>query len=196
MPSIPQDHKKKSTKKVRRAAAEAAPQVPTDPSSKYAPTTWGSGSTGGLEDVEVPSGQLCQIRRPGIQGLMAAGVLHNVDSLSALVGEQHIRRAKNGDQSVDMDSFLEDEEAVDRTMHTIDRLVCYVVVQPKIEMTPNDVTRRKPEVIYADMVDVLDKMFIVTSILGGIDDVATFRRVIDESVGGVDPVAGVPGEAK
>jgi hypothetical protein len=193
----PQDRqRKKTTKKVARAAAEATPQTPEDPNSKYAPTMWGSGAVGGLEDLVVPSGQLCQIRRPGLQGLMTAGVLHNVDSLSALVGEKHIKRAKDGTESVKMDEFIEDTEAVDKVMHTVDRIVTYCVVQPKVEMTPNDVTRRKPGVVYADMVDVIDKMFIVTNILGGIDDVATFRRVVSESVGSVDSVESVREEAE
>lgn len=183
---------KKTTKKT------AAP-IPTkdDPTSKYAPDAWLSGGVGGMEDLQVPSGQMCLVRRPGLEGLIKAGVLRNVDSLSALVGEKHIKKVKKGQsQKVNVESVMKDPQALDEILHTVDKVVCHCVVKPEVHMTPNDVTRRKDGVVYADMVDLQDKMFIFNFVVGGTRDLESFRRGLDESVGGLETGEGVPPEAE
>lgn len=190
----PSSARKPATRRTtRRDAAETPVSQPTEPSSKYAPTTWGSGGAGGLEDLTVPSGQLCQIRRPGVEGLIKAGVLQNVDSLTAIIHEKHIKRV-NGKEQLDVKSL--DEAAFDAIMHTVDKVVCFAVVQPQIQRTPDDVTNRKPGAIYADMVHMVDKMFIFNYVVGGTRDLESFRREFDELLGSVATGASVPIEAQ
>lgn len=194
MPSTsPQDHKKSSKKTTRKSEnpSVATPiPVPVDPTAKYAANTWLSGGVGGLEDLTVPSGQLCLVRRPGVEGLMKAGVLHNVDSLSQIVNEKHLNRVKGkGKDSapdINMSSLMADPEALDQVTHVIDRVLCYVVVQPEIHMTPNDVTRRVLGVVYADMVDLVDKLHIFNFVVGGTRDIERFRGGLDELVGSLE----------
>lgn len=172
--STPQDRKAKKT--TTRAGD----------SDKFAATTWGTAGIGSLEEMTVPSGQLCLARRPGTQGLIEAGILHNIDSLTAIVDSKHVRRVK-GKEEIDVDSIMKDPENVQTMMHTIDRIVCYVVVKPEILMTPNDITNRDPQKIYADMVDLEDKIFLMNYAVGGTRDLERFRGELDESVASVAP---------
>jgi hypothetical protein len=137
------------------------------------------------------------VRRPGVEGLMKAGVLHNVDSLTALVNDKHVKKGKKGkSDEVNMASLMQDPEALNDIMHTVDRVVCHVVIKPAIAMTPNDVTNRKQGIIYADMVDMVDKLHIFDFVVGGSRDAATFRDRLDEAVGSVEDVEGVGGSSE
>ena len=196
MPSSnqPQDHKPKkkkaSRKRVESPTAQTIPQPAQDPTSKYAPDAWASGGIGGMEDLRVPSGQLCLVRRPGMEGLMKSGVLHNVDSLSQIVNEKHLKGAK-GKGEIDMASLMEDKEGLDEVMTVIDKVICHCVVKPEIHRPPNDVTLRQTGVIYADMVDLVDKMAIFNFVVGGTRDMESFRNGLDELVGGMEAGEGV-----
>lgn len=158
-------------------------QTNTHTDERYAPSQWGS--TGGLEDLEMPSGQMAQVRRPGPQGLIEAGVIHSLDALTGIVQNELIPQAE-GTPKIDVKKLMKNESALTSIIHTADRVVVHCVVQPKVEMTPNDVTSRKPGVIYADMIDLEDKMFIMQFAMGGTRDVATFREESKKAVGGVD----------
>lgn len=167
--AVPQDHKRKKSQQQE---------------DKYAPTVWGTG--GGLEDLVVPSGQMCLVKRPGVQNLIEAGVLRDIDTLSAIVAEKHIKRVEGEDPDIDTDSLAQDPEAIVNVLHVVDRVVTYCVVKPEILMTPNDPTSRKDGVIYADMVDIEDKMFVFNYAVGGTRSVEQFRQGSVAPVGSVD----------
>lgn len=157
--------------------------MPNVQDNKYAATQWGGEV---LEDLTVPSGQLCQVRRPGVQGLIEAGIIHSLDSLTGIVQNELIPTAE-GKQKVDVKKVLDNPDALVNILHLTDRVAVHVVVQPKVEMAPNDVTLRKPGVIYADMLDIQDKMFILNYALGGTRDLETFRKESSALVGSVEP---------
>jgi hypothetical protein len=188
-----------STSRTTKKATPATP-IPTAPDQagdKYAADTWLTGGIGGMEDLTVPSGQVCLVRRPGLEGLIKNGVLRNVDSLSALVNEKHIKKTKKGQASdVNVDSILKDPAALDSIMHTVDKAVCFCVVRPEIHMAPNDITSRVPGVVYTDMVGIEDKMFIFNFVVGGTRDLESFRGGLDGAVGGVAAGEGVPEDAE
>lgn len=201
-PKQPADRKppaRKTTKRASapRSSAQAEPiPVPEDPTAKYAPDAWLSGGVGGMEDLTVPSGQLCLVRRPGMEGLMKSGVLHNVDSLSQVVNEKHLKRVQGkGDepdtQEINMSSLMSDPQALEEVTYVIDKVVCHCVVKPEVHMTPNDVTRRVQGVVYADMIDLVDKMFIFNFVVGGTRDLESFRGGLGAALGGVEAVEGV-----
>ena len=192
----PQD-RQQARKTTRKAVQDTPIPVPEDPTSKYAPDAWMGAGVGGMEDVRVPSGQLCLVRRPGLQGLMTAGILHNVDSLTAIVNERHLKQtAGKADAEIDMQSLMNDPKALEDVMHVMDRAISYCVVKPEIHMTPGDVTRRQPGVVYADMVDLVDKIFLFNYVVGGTRDLERFRGDLDQLVGSVEAGEGVGVEAK
>jgi hypothetical protein len=174
----------------KRTTTKPAARASASPDDKYAPQAWGA--TGLYEDLTFPSGQLALVRRPGLQGLMTAGVLHQMDTLTPLI-QQHKDKA-NGKKSSKaaeqqlMQQILGDEKKLEELMHLLDRVTVHCVVKPEIEMTPNDVTSRVPGVIYADMVDLEDKLFLFNYAVGGSRDLQRFRGESEALVGGLQSV--------
>lgn len=154
--------------------------MPTTNDSKYTPTAWG-GNTG--EDLTVPSGQLCRVRRPGPTALINEGVLHNLDRLTPIV-DSYIDKVE-GKPQVNVDKLMQDPSKIEQMIHIVDRVVCAVVIEPKVVMTPNDATSRKDGVIYCDMIDLEDRFFIFQFAVGGSSDLERFRTESTELVGDV-----------
>ena len=159
---------------------------------KYEPTHWGS--AGAYVDLVVPSGQRCLVRRPGVEALLKAGILHKTDMLSKIVQTEHVNRvkpkpSKKSDAVADFDDplmeLLKDDALVDDLIHTIDRIVCHVVVKPAVVMTPNDPTSRVDGVVYTDMIDLDDRIFIMNHAVGGQRDLKQFHSGPEEPVGSV-----------
>jgi len=193
-PVVPQDHKpKKRKRKKNKASYTAATQ------DRYAPTTWGAGGPV-LEDLELPSGQIALVRRPGLQGLIEAGVLRDMDTLTKIVAEEHIHRVE-GDAGVeeirikDKNALMNDEAALLNIMHVVDRVVVHCVVKPEVLMTPNDKTSIRPDKLYTFQCDIEDRMFIFQYACGGTRSVERFRAQSLASMGGMDTVEDVAGLA-
>lgn len=177
------------------------PPVSTD--SKYAPTSWGAEVLG---DLVVPSGQTCQVRRPGMQGLIAEGILDRMDILTAMVNDQHIERVKKGRRPDRVNEITSDPAKILEVLNSVDRVVAYIVTQPTVRrpvVTDDEGVERRiedddrePGVIYTDLIDVEDKMFLFNYAVGGTRDVARFREQSDAVVGGVDSLEAVEGPAK
>lgn len=164
------------------------------PEQKYAATTWGGEI---FEDLVVPSGQVCQVRRPGVQGLIRDGILESLDSLTGIVQNELIPSAKGtAKKAIDPQEIMKNPESVVQIMHLTDRIITHVVVQPQIEMSPNDVTRRKQGVIYADMIDIDDKMFILNYAVGGARDLERFREESEKALGTVDSESTTEGDTE
>lgn len=191
-PTASRPRKPKKTTAADTTPDPAPPQLTALPGvqddSKYQPTAWGSGpeAASGPEDLTLPSGQLVLARKPGLQQLMVEGVLHKMDNLTALVDKKHIKKGKTGGpEAINVQSLLEDQKSLANVLHTVDRVVCAVVLKPKVQMAPNDITRRVNGAIYTDTVGLEDKMFIFNWALGGSADIERFRRESAEVVGSV-----------
>lgn len=172
--------------------------------NKYGLTTWGQQQ---LFDLEVPSGQVCQVRAPGVENLIAAGVLDSADTLTSLVDEKHIKRVGNAQrgkapakvQEIDGASLLKDPENLGKVFTLIDRIVCHMVVQPQVKLSTRMVKKDDgteephiipfaersdaPGVVYSDQIGMLDKMFIFQYAVGGGEDLESFREQFGQNVG-------------
>lgn len=165
----------------------------------YAPTAWGAKSA--FLDLTVPSGQVCQVRQPGVENLLAAGVLENADTLMSIVN-QKVDKAKGKapkKPTVDTAKIMDDPKKVVSVFALIDRVVEYMVVQPAIKRpvvrTPKDDApgefnerpmlpeERNQATIYTDSIDLGDRMFIFQYAIGGGDDIESFREKFSEGLG-------------
>lgn len=172
----------------------------------YAATVWANNvGTTTAEDLVCPSGQLALVRRPGLQGLIEAGVLHNVDSLTGLVDEKHIKRVKGGgaQPKIDTKKIMKDPKALSEIMDVVDKVVVHVVVKPPLKLTYTEdeagdrtPVERKSGVVYVDMVELEDKMFIFNCAVGGTRSLQRFRDEASELVDGMDSEPDDEGEAK
>lgn len=168
-----------------------------------------------LVDLELPSGETCQVRRPGVQGLIKAGVLHSLDSLTSIVQTETIPKAEGKPPQTDVSALINDPEKFGEMMEQVDKIVIHVVTQPKVhthmrpvrelvdedldlwenkldadekpvlEEIPDD--ERDPELVYVDYIDSMDKMFIMSFAVGGSADLQRFRQESEAIVGSLPP---------
>lgn len=137
--------------------------------------------------LTVPSGETCQVRRPGIQGLIKAGILDSMDSLTASVQTEHIDRTDTGARKAAdaraVVSFAKDTAQIVKGLDLIDVLCCYVVVRPQL-YRPEDYAEGGPLVgkeppdgaVSVKDVDIIDRMFILQWAVGGVTDLSGFHK--------------------
>lgn len=187
-----------TAKRSGNPAKRATAQKLTEPSDKpqYGKRVWGQAKNQEIaHELELPSGEMVLVRRPGVEGLISAGVLHNLDSLSALVDEKHLKRVQ-GKPEVDVKSLLSDEKNLQNLFHTVDRVCCHCVMEPQVLMTPNDPTSRtQGEHVYADQIPLEDKLYILDYAVGGSADLERFRRETSMAMGSVDDEQEVSSDA-
>lgn len=110
-----------------------AGSAPKKSKDKYKATAWGAP---GLMDLELPSGQLCEVRRVGVTGLVTAGLLDSIDSLTGIVQTEHVDRIQKGERvkltKDDVKTFTGDPKRLNEAMNLMDRVIEYVVTQPKV----------------------------------------------------------------
>jgi hypothetical protein len=226
----------KKSKKVRPDAAHLAPNASTAMSDlmqagadKYAPTAWaGATAETNLHDITVPSGQLIQVMHVGPTGLLELGLLDSLDILGGLVQTEHVDRVagrapkklteaqEKARIDAEMKELLKDPKKVMSAMQMVDKVVCGVVMKPKVFAVPvlRDPTPQElaasveldaegkylpPRVrgqVYVDSVDPTDKVFILNYVMGAVDDLSSFRQGLSEGVAALEPVEDVPVPAK
>lgn len=168
----------------------------------------GAKTDDGLHDVDLPSGHTVQAKRPGVQGLIAAGLLDNFDELTALVQTEHIEpqtpkgRSAAASQKVTPDqtkaaaeALMKDPSKLATAFHLLDRLVAHIVVQPPVWIDyqgkdePDEEwearqDKAKEDGAYAVReVDIEDRMFLLNWSIGGSADLTAFRAGTNELMG-------------
>lgn len=154
-------------------------------------------------DLVTPSGATCEVKRPGINGLIKAGILESLDSLTALVSQEVIPNAE-GRPKIDPKVILEDPSKFTDMLEMLDKITLHCVTQPTLLPIPmrevvdpesGEPTGKQEEVpeeereegIYIDQVDLEDKTFIMNFVMGGQSDVAGFREESQAALEGVQP---------
>jgi hypothetical protein len=166
-----------------------------------------SHTTGDDVDLQLPSGNVARVRRVGPEAFMTQDIMP--DAISPIV-EKAIR-SKKGLKPAQQAELARDPKQLGAMMEMLDRTMCYAVLQPKVSMPPGcaecgqlDTTAsdvhhdeeledyhefepapRDPNVLYADRVDLDDKMFILNFVVGGTSDLQRFRSEQREAVGSV-----------
>jgi hypothetical protein len=178
-----------------RTASKVKTEPEETPQDRYAPTTWGTATN--FNDLTMPSGQTAQVRQPGVQNLVSAGVLDDVDTLSTLVNEKHVKRVK-GKPVVDHKSMMGDPKNMLRVLETVDKVVEYMVIQPNVkrpveqyvdsegQTKERPLAGREPGIVYTDQIDLNDRMFIFQYSTGGATDVEQFRGQLAEIMGSME----------
>lgn len=197
----------------RAAAAKAAParQPSLPPSGPTSADAWVSRTAGPEEDILLPSGNVARVRRVGPEAFLTQGLLP--DSVTPVV-EKAIRQ-KKGLRPQDQADLAKDPKQVGAMMEMLDRMLCYAVVQPVVVMPPpckicgkenvqsvpeHDKANasyhefqpldRQPGVLYADFVDLDDKMFIMNFVVGGTRDLERFRSEFGAGLAGLAAFSG------
>lgn len=192
-----------------------SPKKPSDHKKKSNTKAYGAGWKGRsvLSDLELPSGELCQVKRPGVQGLIKAGVLHSLDTLTSIVQTETIPNAEGKPlpKASSVEAVMADPEKFGMMISQVDKIVSYVVVQPSIrvpKVTQDDIDAPRSsfeitdldreltdaerdalieshpsDLIFTDWIDEIDKMFIMQFAVGGSASLAKFREDTQASLG-------------
>jgi hypothetical protein len=127
--------RKTATKKT--AAKKAASPRSGNPAKRAAssgPSTveqWKS--TTGVEDITVPSGNVAKVRRVGPEAFMGSGIVP--DALSPMIDEA-IKQKKGLPPAKVAEKLKDDPESLPQMLEMMNRIVCYAVLRPPVEMTP------------------------------------------------------------
>lgn len=117
------------------------------PTNKYAPVAWGGEV---LADLTCPSGQVCQVRKLGMEDLIELDIMDDVDFLGAAINEEHIQRVggkrpqdrkpkkltkaqEAAKEAEDLRNLMADKPRFRKIVRIMDKLVTYAVLQPPIE---------------------------------------------------------------
>lgn len=157
-----------------------------------------SSGLGLIHEVSVPSGNVARLRRPGMDTFIKLGMIPN--SMMSII-QRNITKAQRGQEpdeasvAAELAKLIEDPEKIADILGLADKVLCYCAVEPKVSMPPDDPDERDNDVLYADEVDMDDKMFIFSWAVGGAEDLASFRSGQAAGVGAVPPGADVADEA-
>jgi hypothetical protein len=178
--------------------------MPAINEKEFTPTTWGGNK---YEELTVPSGQRCLVRRTlDIKQMVENGIINKIDTLTALVDNKHVSRkakgGKNSAKSQDMQNdvvlkkIMNDPVKFAELLETTDKIVIAIVVMPQLHEAPENDSDRQENIVYIDTVDLEDKLFLVNFAVGGTRGVAKFRRELQQSVERLADGEGVPEETE
>lgn len=189
-----------------RAEAQTQAAQPVAPSTPTPASQWVSKTGGDAEDLPLPSGNVARVRRVGPEAFLTQGIMP--DSITPIVEKAiHSKKGLKPQQQADM---AKDPKQIGALMEMLDRTLCYAVVEPRVSMPPVCCVCQEPDtldiaahqegdesyheflpmpreegVLYADRVDLEDKMFVMNFVVGGTRDLERFRREFGAGMAGV-----------
>lgn len=145
----------------------------SEPTDRYAATQWGTFD----QEFEVPSGQLCRVRKLDFADVMGSGLMDKLNTLQGVVDKQ-VRKGE-GQPPVDPMKMMTDRRTAVQFASLLNQVTCMVVTAPHVEMPPDDKAKREDGVIYADTVGLADKMAIFQFAMGDLGKLESFRGETD-----------------
>lgn len=146
-------------------------------------------------DLALPSGNVARVKPLSPQAFLASGMIP--DPISAMI--KKAIASKQGLPPSAMKDLADDPKQLAAAMELFDRVLAYVTVEPRILMPPPcsecgeyaitdkhqqmqaegfhpyNEGEREPGVLYSDMVEMDDKVFVFQWVLGGTRDIERFR---------------------
>lgn len=147
---------------------------PTESADRYAPTAWGTFD----QEFNVPSGQLCRVRKLDFADVMGSGLMDKLNTLQGVV-DKNVRKGE-GQPPVDPMKMMTDRRTAVQFASLLNQVTCLVVTEPHVEMPPEKKDQRVDGVIYADTVGLADKMAIFQFAMGDLGKLESFRSGADE----------------
>jgi len=139
-------------------------------------------------EVELPSGKTIALRRLGLTQLMAEGLLG--DELSGIA--QKAVDSGKGMTAEDGAKLAQDPSKVRAMLEVFDKITVRTWVRPRVvDGTDVPEAERDDATLYADEIDIEDKIFTFNYASGGSADLVRFREQFGESLGGLSAVEGM-----
>jgi hypothetical protein len=155
--------------------------------------TW-KGKASGV-DLELPSGNICYAKRPGMDTFLAEGKVPN--ALMPIITKS-MEKAKGGkplnSNELDMSEFLNDQEKLNAVIEFQNLVVLTAVKEPAVLPVPENESDREDDLLYIDEVDQMDKAFIFQWAMGGPAELEGFRNRLASAVSDLEQGEEVVGE--
>lgn len=137
----------------------------------------------GPEELPLPSGNTCLVKRPDPMDLISVGILDKFDSLTAMVQMEHFDRVDGKETPeqaqentiAQMQALASNKDAFKDMLSMLDKMVTITVVEPNLTAPPEDDADRISGVFYADEVDLEDRVCILNYAMKGVQDLEPFR---------------------
>lgn len=173
-------------------------------------------------DLELPSGNVARIKRLSPTDFLKEGTIP--DPLTEIIRKAiHLKKGLNPKE---LEVIQDDPVKLAAALEMLDKTLCRVVIQPEVQMPPacdqpvedgicgeyatdpvHDTPMRTGHhayhegardegVLYADVVDMHDKMFIFQWALGGTQDLKSFREELASGVESLQDGSDVQRKAK
>lgn len=141
-------------------------------------------------DLELPSGNVCRVRNPGMDYFIRAGIIP--DSLTGMV-----RQMISGKGDVELTDLVKTDDDLQKLFGVVDDILIEVVLEPVVNPVPmrtveNDegkevrepvpFAERDEDKLYVDEVDFDDKIFVFQFACGGTRDLEKFREQQEQAM--------------
>lgn len=156
------------------------------------PTSIAAWKKEAFRTVELPSGNVMKIRKIGMQALLAAGTIPN--SLMGLM-QSALSKGKGVEDKV-MGKLAEDPKGLADMVLMVNRIVTTIAYEPEVHMPPKSGEPRDENLLYADEIEEIDKMFLFGLISGGTRDLETFRKQHTADLESIQKLTGIPLSSK
>lgn len=179
-------------------------QNPAQPLAPTPAASWAGGVKIEGQAVPLPSGNVALVKQISPQAFLSSGMIPN--PLLSIIRKSI--QDKQGMNPASMKKITEDNELLVSTLELFDRVLCHIMVEPVVEMPPpckvcgkyanksqhdpgvrdsHTYTEdaRDPNILYADIVQMDDKVFLFQWALGGTADLESFREEQRQVVGDV-----------
>jgi hypothetical protein len=182
-----------------------------DTHDKYAITGgWGESP---YQDVTVPSGQVCLVKKISMEDLVVLDIARDVDTPTAIASQNVAkaqgkvptdRKPKTATKAEALKSEQDkaaqvaadvaaDPEAFKKHVNLIGKIVCFAVQKPEIHPVPApDPMNRVDGRIYVDSINFNDQVALFEFAMSSTRDAETFREEPATDVGNVADVEDLP----
>lgn len=179
-----------------------SPKIVKDP---YAVSAWGEEP---FQDVVCPSGQVCLVKKLGMEDLISLGLTNDADFLSGIAGQKvsnardsgHATKKPTKAQLADSennvkDMLKKDPKSFKKFSELVNKIIVAAVQKPQLHLPPmktvegeevSDIEARAKGRIYADSIDFNDKMEIFNFTMSGTVDMTPFRGEPTDAVGDLE----------
>lgn len=151
-----------------------------------------------ITELTVPSGNVALVKLMGPDIFLKGGSIPNV----LLPYVQESINSKKGMKPGKAEEIMKDPEQIKAALDMLNFILTEAIVEPKVLPVPEPIPvkdkdgniperdpsltyedQRDPEALYADDVEMMDKVFIANFVMGGTKDLKSFREQYQAIVG-------------
>ena len=138
--------------------------------------------------LQVPSGKTAMVRPVGLQAFFELGIIPNslLGVLEGILAKAKTgKKVKEADVDAVMADLSKDPQKIVDLLKMADAVAVHCFRDPKVYPTPLPEEERSDELLYADEIDLEDKLFVMNFAFGGARELEPFRAKL---AGDVAPV--------